>query len=94
MTADDLSRLLRDVKINPFMPSCIYSAESKSLTAYFKNDPDYSKQLTSQICLYLSMETNEIVGCRIEGVAGFIELEGELVAIAHVECDELKARRP
>lgn len=56
-----------------FTPYCYISEESDTLTAYFEGDADYSKQLNDHITLYLSLETHEIVGCRIKGISGIIQ---------------------
>lgn len=42
----------------------VYATEN-SITVYFKSDADYSEVLTDEITLYKSIETQEIVGCRI-----------------------------
>lgn len=71
------AELMRFLKENPpakqFVPYCYLSKESDSLTVYFEGDADYSKRLNDHITLYLSLETDEIVGCRIKGVAGILE---------------------
>ena len=69
VTKAELAKFLKD---NPaaeqFEPYCRLSKEADALTVYFKGDADYSKPLNDQITLYLSLETDEIVGCRIEGI--------------------------
>jgi hypothetical protein len=44
-----------------------------ALTAYFKPDADYSQRLTDHVTLYRSIDSNEIVGCRIKGINGILE---------------------
>lgn len=56
-----------------FRPYHEINEASDSLTVYFRPDPDYSKRLTEHVTLYLSLETDEIVGCRIKGIKGILE---------------------
>jgi len=58
---------------NSFTPYHEISKEADSLTVYFKSDADYSKRLTDHVTLYLSLDADEIVGCRIKGITGIIE---------------------
>lgn len=74
VTESDLMQLLRD---NPpakkFVPYSYLSKEADVLTVYFEGDADYSKRLNDNITLYLSVETDEIVGCRIKGISGILK---------------------
>ncbi len=77
MNAEELRKFLNDnAPQGDFQPYTYLSKEADALTIYFKGDPDYSKVLTDQIMLFLSVETNEIVGCRIDGVS---KIEGVLM---------------
>lgn len=51
-----------------FVPYSFLS-ESGALTVYLAGDADYSEQVTDDISVYRSLDTDEIVGCRIEGAA-------------------------
>lgn len=42
--------------------------EGNALTVYFKDERDYADQLDQRITLYRSVDTNEIVGIRIDGM--------------------------
>jgi hypothetical protein len=70
------SELTQFLKKNPpakqFVPYCHLSREADTLTVYFEGDADYSKRLSEHVTLYLSLETHEIVGCRIKGVSGLL----------------------
>ncbi len=74
VTESELTQFLRD---NPpakqFVPYCHLSEEADTLTVYFEGDADYSKRLSEHVTLYLSLETDEIVGCRIKGVSGLLD---------------------
>lgn len=71
------SELTRFLKKNPparqFVPYCHISKKADTLTVYFEGDADYSERLNDHVTLYLSLETNEIVGCRIKGISGILE---------------------
>lgn len=73
-TVDQIKALLESEPVaNKFSPYRELNLEADALTVYFKPDPDYSKRLNDHITLYLSIETNQIVGCRIKGIAGILE---------------------
>jgi hypothetical protein len=73
-TESDLIRFLKkNPPANKFVPYCFLSKEADALTFYFEGDSDYSKRLNDHITLFLSLETNEIVGCRIKGVQGILQ---------------------
>jgi hypothetical protein len=72
-----------------FRPYVDQSPEANALTVYFRPEPDYSKRLTDHVTLYLSLETNEIVGCRIKGIRELLEDLPNFVRVTH-EGVELK----
>jgi len=73
-TAQDIKAFLKE---NPpakkFVPYCYVSEQADSLTVYFEGDADFSERLNDHITLYRSLETNEIVGCRVKGIAGILK---------------------
>lgn len=56
-----------------FQPYVETSPEADALTFYFRPDPDYSERLNDHVTLYRSLESRELVGCRIKGISGIIE---------------------
>jgi hypothetical protein len=66
----------------PFQPYVEMNREADALTFYFKPDADYSERLTDHVTLYRSLESNELVGCRIKGIAGILE---DLPNFLHVD---------
>ena len=81
--ATNLKQLLaHEIGDAAFQPYCVTSSEADALTAYFKGDADYSERLTDHVTLYRSVETNEIVGCRIKGISGIVE---DLPNFLHVD---------
>jgi hypothetical protein len=71
------SELLKFLKQNPpsrkFVPYCYLNEGADALTVYFEGDPDRSERLSEHVTLYRSLENNEIVGCRIKGIARILE---------------------
>lgn len=76
MASDTETKIRQLLKDNPpakkFIPYCYLSEEADALTVYFEGDPDYSERLNEHVTLYRSLETKEVVGCRIKGIAGII----------------------
>lgn len=56
-----------------FKPYTYYCADADALSVYFKPDADYSERLADHVTLYRSLESHELVGCRIKGVKGLLE---------------------
>lgn len=70
----NLERVLTETPpAQQFIPYCCLSRESDTLTVYFEGDADYSRRLTEHVTIYLSIETDEIVGCRIKGISSILE---------------------
>jgi hypothetical protein len=82
-----INRLQSLLENNPpasnFRPYVEIHVEADALSAQFKPDPDYSKRLTDHVTLFLSIETNEIVGCRIKGIRGILEDLPNYIEIKH-----------
>lgn len=74
MESLSIDSLLGQVEVaNVFRPYSRLCRESDSLTFYFKPDRDYSKRLNDHVTLFLSIDGDELVGCRIKGVSGIVE---------------------
>lgn len=73
MAADLRDFLTTQIGSVEFRPYLAISHEADTLTAYFKPDADYSKRLTDHVTLYRSLDSHEIVGCRIKGISGILE---------------------
>lgn len=71
------SELMQFLRENPpakqFTPYCHLNKKSDSLTVYFEGDADYSERLNDHVTLYRSLETKEVVGCRIKGIDEILE---------------------
>jgi hypothetical protein len=84
---DTESELIAYLEANPpakkFVPYCYRNLASDALTFYFEGDADYSERLSDHVTLYRSLETKELVGCRIKGIAGIIEDLPNFVKVRH-----------
>ncbi|MFO7906507.1 MAG: hypothetical protein R6U98_27870 [Pirellulaceae bacterium] len=78
----DLAGILEDCQPE-FTPYHKLDRAADALTVYFKDDPDYSKRLTDHVTLYLSIETDKVVGCRIKGISGILENLPNFVHVNH-----------
>ncbi|MBI1900766.1 MAG: hypothetical protein HYS13_06605 [Planctomycetia bacterium] len=87
MAADrnDLKRYLEEnAPQGTFSPCVHYDADADALTFFFSNKPEHAKRLNSRVTVYLSDESEDLVGCRIKGVRAVLEDIGSFdVAISH-----------
>lgn len=84
---DRIEKLLSQSMATEFTPYVELSREADALTAYFKLAADYSKRLTDHVTLFLSLDSDELVGCRIKGVSGILE---DLPNYLDVDHDDIK----
>lgn len=71
------------VESEGFKPTVYCGEEEDALFFYFKNDPDYRKRINNRITLYISQETEEIVGCQIKGIRSILEDLPYFIAAEH-----------
>ena len=83
MASQELMDLLATVPDKPFSPYVDYSKKADAITCRFKPDADYSKRLTDHVTLFLSLDTHEIVGCRIKGVKELLEDLPNFIRVNH-----------
>ncbi len=80
--ADQSAELIAHILSHPpegvFVPCAYYGEEEDALMFYFRNDPDYAKRINSRVTVYLSEDTDELVGCQIKGVGRVLHELGEL----------------
>jgi hypothetical protein len=83
-TEHDLTTFLKE---NPparrFVPYCYMDKKADALTVYFEGDADYSKRLCDHVTIYLSLETKEVVGCRIKGITGILQDLPNYIQVKH-----------
>jgi hypothetical protein len=51
-----------------FEPYAYYGEEEDALTVYFRGDADYARRLNSRVTVFLSLDSEELVGCQIKSV--------------------------
>jgi|GEM_PF-3308140 hypothetical protein len=56
-----------DVNVE-FSPYAYYGEEEDALTFYFSGERDYAKRINSRVTVFLSEETDELVGCQVKSV--------------------------
>jgi hypothetical protein len=74
MATDSLMKLIRDhaVDSSNFRPYMDHSHEADAITVRFKPDADYSVRLTDHVTVLRSLDTRQLVGCRIKGIADLL----------------------
>jgi len=84
VSESELMQFLREnAPAEHFTPYCHLNKESDALTVYFEGDADYSERLNDHVTLYRSLETKEVVGCRIKGIAGILEDLPNYIQVNH-----------
>lgn len=84
VTKSELMQFLRDTPpAKKFVPYCYLNKEADTLTVYFEGDADYSKRLCDHVTVYISLETGEVVGCRIKGISGLLEDLPNYIQVQH-----------
>src|SRR6266496_731377 len=84
---DVMSFLKANPPANQFVPYCYLSKEADALTVYFEGDADYSERLNDHVTLYRSIDTKEVIGCRIKGISGIIEDMPNYLRVRHEGID-------
>ena len=79
--ADQSADLIRYIDEHPltapFSPVAYYEPEEDALTFYFRSDPDYAKRIDDLLTVYLSLENDQLVGCRLKGIRRIVEDIGD-----------------
>ena len=75
MATDNLMDFIKEhaMGTGTFKPYHEYSKEADALTVRFKPDADISKRLTDHVTLFVSIDSGEVVGCRIKGISDLIK---------------------
>jgi hypothetical protein len=82
--AKDLMKHLETAKLGRFEPRPYYGPEEDSLTFYFDKAESYGKRVDSLLTVFLSVKTDELVGCQVKGVRQNLKRLGNFgIAIKH-----------
>ena len=63
-----LREFLADATPAGFQSEAYYSPEGDSLTCFFADREHYAQRVDGLLTVYLDMETDDLVGCKIKGV--------------------------
>lgn len=88
MATDQSHELIEHILSHPprgeFKPCAYYGPDEDALMFYFRDEPDYAKRLNSRVTVYLSIDTDEVVGCQIKGVGRVLDELGTFdVTVQH-----------
>src|SRR5205807_8866713 len=82
--AKDLMKYLETAKPGAFRPRPYYGPEEDSLTFYFDKAESYGKRVDALLTLFLSVKTDELVGCQVKGVRKNLKRLGHFgIAVKH-----------
>jgi hypothetical protein len=65
---EELKEYLRDHPAKGFRPRPFYSAPGDCVIFYASNERCYAKRINELLTIYMSMESDRPVGCKIKGV--------------------------
>ncbi len=66
--AEDLMDYVRTHPAKGFTPKPYYSTVGDCIIYYATNEDCYARRLNSLLTVFLSMETNKVIGCKVKGV--------------------------
>lgn len=82
--AKDLMKYLDVAKPKAFKALPYYGADEDSLIFYFSKAESYGKRVDELLTLFLSVKTDDLVGCQVKGVRQKLSWLGDFgVAIKH-----------
>lgn len=84
--AADLMKYLEKTRPKGFAPRPYYGAEEDCLTFYFDNAESFARRVDDLLTLYLSVKTNELVGCQVKGVRKNLKRLGDFgISVKHTK---------
>jgi hypothetical protein len=60
-----LEKVFADYQPGYFIPYCHYNEDMDTIDVYFKSDPPYTQLLNKELNLFLSQETDEVIGVSV-----------------------------
>ena len=82
--AKDLMNYLETTKPRGFELRPYYGLEEDSLTFYFAKAESYGQRVDELLTLFLSVKTDELVGCQVKGIRKYLKRLGHFgIAIKH-----------
>ena len=74
--AEDLKQYLAEHKCKGFKPIPHYFPSGDYVSYFFRNDRAYARPVDQLLTVYLAFGTNELVGCKINGVKHILNTAG------------------
>jgi len=82
--AANLMKYLERARPKCFEPRPYYGHEEDCLTFYFDNAESYARRVDELLTLFLSLKTNELVGCQVKGVRKNLKRLGDFgISVKH-----------
>jgi hypothetical protein len=75
--AENLKEYLQTHKCKGFNSVPHYSALGDFVTYYFRDARAYEQRVDELLTVYLTMDSNELVGCKIKGVRHILQTAGD-----------------
>jgi len=75
--AEDLKSYLAEHKCQGFNPVPHYFQAGDFITYFSRDDRCFEQRLDDIVTVYLSMDTKELVGCKIKGVKHILQTAGD-----------------
>ena len=73
---EKLEDYLRENEPEGFRPFPCYVPENDSLTFFFRNHESFARRIDSLLTIYLSLDTEDLVGFEIKGVRHILSAKG------------------
>jgi hypothetical protein len=75
--ADKLAEYLQAHPSKGFLPIPFYSESGDFVSYYARGERCYERRIDDLLTIYLSMRTDELVGCKIKGVKHLLQTAGD-----------------
>ena len=72
-----LNEYLRTHQCQGFRPVPHYFADGDFLTYYVRDEPHFARRIDELLTIYLSVNTKELIGCKVKGVKHLLQMAGE-----------------
>jgi hypothetical protein len=75
--AETLTEFLKNNRCDGFTPGVHHSADGDCVSYFVKNDRCIAERVDDLVTVYRSVESNELVGCKIKGVQRILRTLGD-----------------
>lgn len=88
--ADSLAKYMSERKCGEFQPIPLYVASGDYLSLYLVEDRCVAQRVDDLLTVYLSMESKDLVGCKIKGIKKILEQANSFGV--HLDAGAIKLR--